>query len=107
MSLLSNEKQKEQQRINELEQKIRREKSKLDRKLTKQKILLGAFFIDVLEKQEFSDLRSYTADNLEGFLTRKGDKELMSGIIDSLKTPKNSVDTDNINNNNFGYEDEN
>lgn len=85
MDVLSAEKQKEQQRINELELKIKREKAKLDKKLTKQKILLGAYFIELLESNKVENLRSFTAENLEGFLTRKGDKELMSDIIKSLQ----------------------
>lgn len=85
MGILSVDEQKEQQRINELEQKIKREKAKLDKKLTRQKILLGAFMIDALENDKVAGLRSYTAENLEGFLTRKGDKELMGDIIISLK----------------------
>ncbi|MGF1145057.1 hypothetical protein ACQSAK_28715 [Klebsiella pneumoniae] len=81
MGILSVNEQKEQQRINELEQKIKREKAKLDKKLTRQKILLGAFMIDALENNKVAGLRSYTAENLEGFLTRKGDKELMEDLI--------------------------
>ena len=43
MSILDNSELKEQQRINDLQLKINREKQKLDKKLTRQKILLGAF----------------------------------------------------------------
>ena len=50
MSLLGGNDLKEQQKINELELKINREKQKLDKKLTRQKILLGAFLVDALEK---------------------------------------------------------
>lgn len=50
MSLLSGNELKEQQKINDLELKINREKQKLDKKLTRQKILLGAFLVDALEK---------------------------------------------------------
>ena len=85
MGILSVNEQREQQRINELEQKIKREKSKLDKKLTRQKILLGTFFIDMLEDDKVAGIRSYTTQNLEEFLTRKGDKELMSDIIENLK----------------------
>lgn len=89
MGILSVDEQKEQQRINELEQKIKREKAKLDKKLTRQKILLGAFFIDALENDKVAGLRSYTAENLEGFLTRKGDKELMGDIVKKVKLSEN------------------
>lgn len=87
MGLLANDDLKEQQRINELEQKIKREKAKLDKKRTRQKILLGAFLIDLLENNKVNGLREYTAKNLDAFLDRKGDKELMSEVIDSLKKP--------------------
>ena len=49
MSLLGGNDLKEQQKINDLELKINREKQKLDKKLTRQKILLGAFLVDALE----------------------------------------------------------
>lgn len=90
MRLLGGNDLKEQQRINELEAKINREKQKLDKKLTRQKILLGAFFIDILENQEISGLRSYTVKNLEQFLSRKADKELMAEIIEKLNDKESS-----------------
>jgi len=77
MSLLGGTDSKEQQKINELELKINREKQKLGKKLTRQKILLGAFFIDALEKDSVQSLRQYTVDNLPEFFTRNADKELM------------------------------
>jgi len=85
MSLLGGNDLKEQQKINELELKINREKQKLDKKLTRQKILLGAFLIDMLEGSKLNGLKSYTVDNLEAFLTRKGDKELMAEVIEKLR----------------------
>ena len=84
MSLLGGNNLKEQQKINELELKINREKQKLDKKLTRQKILLGAFLIELLEKNRVVGLSQYTAKNLDNFLTRQGDKELMSDLIDNL-----------------------
>lgn len=86
MSLLGGNDLKEQQKINELELKINIEKQKLDKKLTRQKILLGSFMIELLETNKIDGLVEYTADNLDDFLTRQGDKELMSRIIDSLRT---------------------
>ena len=86
MSLLGGNDLKEQQKINDLELKIIREKQKLDKKLTRQKILMGTFMIELLEMNKVDELAQYTADNLDDFLTRQGDKELMSGIIDSLRT---------------------
>lgn len=86
MSLLSSDDLKEQQKINELEQKIKREKAKLDKKLTRQKILLGAFFIDMLEGNKLANVRSYTANHLDEFLTRQADKDLMNDVIENLKS---------------------
>jgi len=72
MSLLGGNDLKEQQKINDLELKINREKQKLDKKLTRQKILLGAFFVDALENESVAGLKEYTADNLLDFLTSRG-----------------------------------
>lgn len=88
MSLLGGNDLKEQQKINELERKINREKQKLDKKLTRQKILLGAFLIDALENDAVDGLREYTADHLLGFLTRKGDKILMADLVKGLEKIK-------------------
>ena len=85
MSLLGGNDLKEQQKINELELKINREKQKLDKKLTRQKILLGAFLVDALEKDLVDGLKQYTANNLLDFLTRQGDKDLMGEFISNLK----------------------
>ena len=84
MGLLGGNDLKEQQKINELELKINREKQKLDKKLTRQKILLGAFLVDALEKNEIQGLKGYTAKELPEFLTRKIDKELMRDFIINL-----------------------
>ena len=84
MSLLGGNDLKEQQKINELELKINREKQKLDKKLTRQKILLGAFLVDALENDSAEGLKEYTANNLLSFLTRQGDKDLMMDLIKGL-----------------------
>jgi len=84
MSLLGGNDLKEQQKINNLELKINREKQKLDKKLTRQKILLGAFLVDALEKNQVQGLKEYTAKELPNFLTRKTDKELMKELVVSL-----------------------
>ena len=89
MSLLGGNDLKEQQKINELELKINREKQKLDKKLTRQKILLGAFLVDVLEKDSVSGLKQYTANNLLDFLTRQGDKDLMADLVKGLGSKVN------------------
>lgn len=84
MRLLDSNDLKEQQKINELQLKINREKQKLDKKLTRQKILLGAFLVDALENDSVDGLKEYTADNLLDFLTRQGDKDLMKELVESL-----------------------
>ncbi|MGI9341047.1 MAG: mobilization protein MobS [Psychrobacter sp.] len=92
MSLLGGNDLKEQQKINELELKINREKQKLDKKLTRQKILLGAFLVDALEKDSVHGLKEYTANHLLDFLTRQGDKDLMADLVKGLG---GKVDTGN------------
>lgn len=84
MGLLGGNDLKEQQKINELELKINREKQKLDKKMTRQKILLGAFLVDALENDSVDGLREYTADNLLDFLARQGDKDLMADLVKGL-----------------------
>mgnify|MGYP003615957643 CR=1 FL=1 len=104
MSLLGGNDLKEQQKINDLELKINREKQKLDKKLTRQKILLGAFLIDILEGDKVAGLRSYTVENLDTFLTRKEDKELMAEVIGKLRVQEtllnNKTDNDYLDINN-------
>lgn len=84
MSLLGGNDLKEQQKINELELRINREKQKLDKKLTRQKILLGTFLIHALENDSVNGLREYTVEHLLDFLSRQGDKELMKDFSESL-----------------------
>ena len=84
MSLLGGNDLKEQQKINDLQLKINREKQKLDKKLTRQKILLGAFLVDALENDAVDGLKEYTADHLLRFLTRDSDKELMNDFVVNL-----------------------
>ncbi len=96
MSLLGGNDLKEQQKINELELKINKEKQKLDKKLTRQKILLGAFLVDALENDAVDGLKKYTADNLLSFLTRQGDKDLMKELMEGLKGSEIHVENDII-----------
>jgi len=84
MSILGNDELKEQQKLKSLELAINREKAKVDKKLTRQKILLGAFMAELLETDKVPGLSQYTAKNLEDFLTRQGDKDLMSELINNL-----------------------
>ena len=66
-----------------------KEKQKLDKKLTRQKILLGAFFVDALENDSVAGLKEYTADNLLDFLTRQTDKDLMADLVKGLDSKVN------------------
>ena len=84
MSILDNSELKEQQRINDLQLKINREKQKLDKKLTRQKILLGAFLIETLEKNQVQGLKEYTAKRLPEYLTRETDRKLLKGLVENL-----------------------
>ncbi len=97
MSLLGGNDLKEQQKINELELKINREKQKLDKKLTRQKILLGAFLVDALENDSVDGLKEYTADNLLNFLTRQTDKDLMADLVKGLGNRSNIETNDEAN----------
>ena len=63
-----------------------KEKQKLNKKLTRQKILLGAFLVDALEKDAVDGLKKYTADNLSSFLTRQTDKDLIAYLVKGLDT---------------------
>ena len=91
MSLLGCNDLKERQKINELQLKINREKQKLDKKLTRQKILLGAFLVDALEKNSVQGLKEYTADNLLVFLTRQTDKDLMADLVKGLNSEVSKI----------------
>ena len=103
MSLLCGNDLKEQQKINELELKINREKQKLDKKLTRQKILLGAFLVHALENDAVEGLKKYTADNLLDFLSRHTDKELMADLVKELgSTVKTKTDSDSSQGNQLG-----
>ncbi|PKH85031.1 mobilization protein MobS [Psychrobacter sp. 4Bb] len=89
MGLLGGIDLKEKQKINELELKINREKQKLDKKLTRQKILLGTFLVDALENDSVDGLKEYTTNNLLDFLTRQVDKELMADLVRELSDKQN------------------
>lgn len=82
MSLLVNTKQ---QQIAELERQIQLKKVQAEKALTRQKILLGSFFLDMLENNKLEGIREYTANNLDKHLTRNADKELLAPVIDNVK----------------------
>lgn len=87
MDILGIEDIKEQQQIAEFERKMKQKKQKLDKKLTRQKILIGAFVIEQLKKDDenLSDFKKVISDNFENFLTREADKELMAKFIKNLR----------------------
>lgn len=85
MSLLIADDDKELARLNELERQLKIKKEKMDRNATRQKILLGAFLLDLLENDKLPGLRDYTVANLESFVTRDGEKNLVKPVITNVK----------------------
>ena len=85
MSLLVDESSKEQRRINELQRQLNAKLEKQGKDETRQKILLGAFLLDLLEHNKVSGLRQYTVENLDKFLSRDGDRNLLSPVLTNVK----------------------
>lgn len=85
MSLLIADDDKELARLNELERQLKLKKEKMDKNATRQKILLGAFLLDLLENDKLPGLRDYTVANLESFVTRDGEKNLVKPVITNVK----------------------
>lgn len=85
MSLLIADDDKELARLNELERQLKIKKEKMDRNATRQKILMGAFLLDLLEHDKVLGLRDYTVANLESFVTRDGEKNLVKPVITNVK----------------------
>lgn len=85
MSLLIADDDKELARLNELERQLKLKKEKMDKNATRQKILLGAFLLDLLEHDKVPGLRNYTIENLESFVTRDGEKNLVKPVITNVK----------------------
>ena len=85
MSLLIANDDKELARLNELERQLKLKKEKMDKNATRQKILLGAFLLDLLENDKLPGLRDYTVANLESFVTRDGEKNLVKPVITNVK----------------------
>lgn len=77
---------KEKQLLVELELKAQIQKTKLDQKHNKQKILMGSFLGVVLstEGAEEDRIREYFAQHLPEFLTREDDRELFKGMVERL-----------------------
>ncbi|MCK6053312.1 mobilization protein MobS [Moraxella osloensis] len=85
MSLLIADDDKELARLNELERQLKLKKEKMDKNATRQKILLGAFLLDLLENDKLPGLRNYTIENLEDFVNRDGEKNLVKPVITNVK----------------------
>lgn len=77
---------KEHQRLEELKRQAKVQQVKLDKRLNKQKILMGAFLGQVLvdEGDDEKFIQNYFAMNFPDFLMRKSDKELFKSMIESL-----------------------
>ena len=77
---------KERQRLEELKRQAKVQQVKLDKRLNKQKILMGAFLGQVLAGNGPDEkmIQDYFAMNFPEFLTRKSDKELFKSMVESL-----------------------
>lgn len=85
MSLLVDENSKEQQRINELQRQLDARLAKQNKDETRQKILLGAFLLELLEQDKVVGLRQCTVEHLDNFLTRDGDRTLLLPVVKNIK----------------------
>ena len=77
---------KERQRLEELKRQAKVQQVKLDKRLNKQKILMGAFLGQVLatEGDDEKFIQNYFAKHFPQFLNRKSDKELFANMVKSL-----------------------
>ena len=77
---------KERQRLDELKRQAKVQQIKLDKRLNKQKILMGAFLGQVLatEGPDEKIIQDYFAMNFPDFLTRASDKQLFKSMVESL-----------------------
>jgi len=77
---------KERQRLEELKRQAKVQQVKLDKRLNKQKILMGAFLGQVLATNGESEqmIREYFAIHFPEFLTRASDKHLFKSMVESL-----------------------
>ena len=77
---------KERQRLEELKRQAKVQQVKLDKRLNKQKILMGAFLGQVLATEGESEqmIREYFAIHFPDFLTRASDKHLFKSMVESL-----------------------
>lgn len=72
--------------MEELKHQAKLQQVKLDKRLNKQKILVGVFLGQVLASKGDNEkmIQDYFAKNFPDFLTRKSDKELFKSMIESL-----------------------
>lgn len=77
---------KERQRLEELKRQAKVQQTKLDKRLNKQKILMGTFLGQVLATEGESEqmIREYFAIHFPDFLTRVSDKHLFKSMVESL-----------------------
>nr|WP_015060800.1 hypothetical protein [Psychrobacter sp. DAB_AL60]AFF18231.1 MobC [Psychrobacter sp. DAB_AL60] len=77
---------KERQRLEELKRQAKVQQVKLDKRLNKQKILMGAFLGQVLASDGADEkiIQKYFATNFPSYLTRQSDKFLFKSMIESL-----------------------
>ena len=77
---------KERQRLEELKRQAKVQQVKLDKRLNKQKILMGAFLGQVLasDGRDEKIIQKYFATNFPSYLTRESDKFLFKSMIESL-----------------------
>lgn len=77
---------KERQRLEELKRQAKVQQVKLDKRLNKQKILMGAFLGQVLatDGDDEKMIQEYFAIHFPDFLTRASDKHLFKSMIEGL-----------------------
>lgn len=77
---------KERQKLEELKRQAKVQQVKLDKRLNKQKIMMGAFLGQVLvsEGKDEKMIQDYFAMNFPDFLTRVSDKHLFKSMVESL-----------------------
>ena len=77
---------KERQRLEELKRQAKVQQVKLDKRLNKQKILMGAFLGQVLasEGPDEKMIQKYFATKFPSYLTRESDEFLFKSMIESL-----------------------
>ena len=77
---------KERKRLEELQRQAKIQQVKLDKRLNKQKILMGAFLGQVLASDGDDEkmIQDYFAMNFPDFLTRSSDRYLFKSMVESL-----------------------